>query len=301
MFDAGSSAGRGAPKTKMNNRPQKTASSLSDDDSELLSAYLDNELSAAERVNLERRLGADPGLQAELEDLRAVGVVLKSLDPLPPPRSFTLDPAQVARPRPFFPLTWFMQLGSGLAGLALVLLASIQLLAAGVGGAAPLPAAAPMAAATAAPAMGAPEAASEMRMQSAETTEAAGVSAFAEPTAAPAAGAAESAPAPAPTPAPSIAADQAPAGGAPAGGEMDGPTSNSPAPAQPPAGGASVDTMEGAGSAASGTAAKEEPQAPASAPAPRPAGLSAPILTMALGLALLAVAIGWNVVSRRRA
>lgn len=260
----------------MNNRPQKSTSSLSDDEIELLSAYLDNELSAAERVNLERRLGADPGLQAELEDLRAVGAALKSLDPLPPPRSFTLDPAQVARPRPFFPLTWFMQLGSGLAGLALVLLASVQLLAGGLGGAVPVPAAAPMAAATAAPAMGAP-AASEMRMQSAEATGAAGASAFAEP-----------------TPAPTMAADQAPAGGAPAGGEMNGPASNSPAPAQPPAGG---DTMEGAGAAPGGTAAKEEPEAP---PAARPAGLSAPMLTMTLGLALLVLAVGWNIASRRR-
>lgn len=308
----------------MNNSPQTRANSASDDDLEQLSAYLDNQLSAAERVNLERRLGVDPGLQAELEDLRAVSAALRSLDSVTPPRSFALDPAQVARPRRFFPVTWFMQLGSGLAGLALVLLASMQLLAAGFGGSAPVPAAAPMAAATLAPmaAEAGPLANSEMRLQATEVA--------AAPTAAPAAEsvpvpAATSAPATASeapaaqaaaaTPAPTMAAasapaaaDQAPAAGAPAGGEAGGPASNSSVPAAPPSGGAggapSIDATIGATqdagyAAGAAPAPREQPEAP-QVQAAEPSGIVGPGFTLALGFALLAFAIGWNLASRRR-
>lgn len=110
---------------------QSQYDNLPERDLELLSAYLDNQLTAAERVNLDRRLAAEPRLRAELEELRATTVLLRQLAPVPPPRSFTLDPTTVPRPRRFIPLVWFMQLGSGLAGLALVLLATVQLLAVG--------------------------------------------------------------------------------------------------------------------------------------------------------------------------
>ncbi|MGQ9927141.1 MAG: anti-sigma factor family protein [Chloroflexaceae bacterium] len=102
---------------------------LSDSDLELLSAYIDNALSVAERTNLERRLAADPRLRAELEELQATTQLLRQLAPVRPPRSFTLDPATAPRPAPAFRLSWFMQLGSGLVGLALVVLATVQLLA----------------------------------------------------------------------------------------------------------------------------------------------------------------------------
>lgn len=101
----------------------------SESDLELLSGYLDNQLSVSERVTLERRLGDEPQLRAELEDLRATVGVLRDLDPVRSPRSFTLDPA--AAPRRAAPLfggfARLFQFGSGFAGLALVLLASVQL------------------------------------------------------------------------------------------------------------------------------------------------------------------------------
>ncbi|MCS6880497.1 MAG: hypothetical protein RMK84_13940 [Oscillochloridaceae bacterium] len=118
---------------------------LSDSDLELLSAYIDNALSPAERANLERRLAADPRLRAELEELQTTTRLLRQLEPVRPPRSFTLDPATAPRPAPAFPLNWFMQLGSGLAGLALVLLATIQIVASTSGVAGVAPAAAPAA------------------------------------------------------------------------------------------------------------------------------------------------------------
>lgn len=135
---------------------QPSANNLSDSDLELLSAYIDDALSVAERVNLERRLAADPRLRAELEELQATTRLLRRLAPVRPPRSFTLDPATAPRPAPAFRFNRFMQLGSGLAGLALVVLATFQLLssapgAVGVAPAAPAPAAievAPMGAQT---------------------------------------------------------------------------------------------------------------------------------------------------------
>ena len=46
---------------------------------ELLSAYLDGELNAAERADVERLLAADPAARQLLDDLRALGVTLQAL------------------------------------------------------------------------------------------------------------------------------------------------------------------------------------------------------------------------------
>lgn len=104
---------------------------LSEHDELLLSAYLDQQLTVAERVNLERRLEREPVLKAELEALRATVTRLRELETLVPPRSFTLDPATTIRPKFAWPLAWVMQFGSGLAGLLLVVFASVQLLGMG--------------------------------------------------------------------------------------------------------------------------------------------------------------------------
>ena len=110
------------------NTSQPQMYNLPDSDLELLSGYIDNRLGGSEQATLERRLGADPRLRAELEDLRATTTLLRELDPLPLPRSFTLDRATAPRRRSFLSLAWVMQLGGGLAGLALVLMASLQML-----------------------------------------------------------------------------------------------------------------------------------------------------------------------------
>ncbi|WP_129670896.1 anti-sigma factor [Candidatus Chloroploca sp. Khr17] len=104
---------------------------LSEHDELLLSAYLDQQLTVAERVNLERRLEREPPLKAELEALRATVASLRELETVVPPRSFTLDPATTVRPRFAWPLAWVMQFGSGLVGLLLVVFASVQLLGMG--------------------------------------------------------------------------------------------------------------------------------------------------------------------------
>lgn len=69
---------------------------LNDEDMELLSAYIDGQLPATERAALEVRLGAEAALRLALDELRATVTALRTLEPVRPPRSFTLDPAQVA-------------------------------------------------------------------------------------------------------------------------------------------------------------------------------------------------------------
>jgi hypothetical protein len=98
---------------------------LNDGDIELLSAYIDNQLAAGERGALEERLRLDPRLQAALEELRGTVAVLREIEPLPLPRSFTLDPAAFAR-RPS-PLFGWLRLGATLASLLLAMTFAVDL------------------------------------------------------------------------------------------------------------------------------------------------------------------------------
>lgn len=65
-------------------------------DIELLSAYIDGELSEMERAALEARLDREPMLQQELESLTTVVEAVRSLPPLEAPRNFTLTPEMIA-------------------------------------------------------------------------------------------------------------------------------------------------------------------------------------------------------------
>jgi len=67
---------------------------------ELLSAYLDGELSAGERARLEAQLVADPALQAELDALRQTVALMRALPLVPSPRNFILPQTTPSRPRP---------------------------------------------------------------------------------------------------------------------------------------------------------------------------------------------------------
>ena len=67
---------------------------------ELLSAYLDGQLSAEEQVRLEARLASDPALQADLETLRHTVALVRGLPPVPVPRNFILPREAATRPRP---------------------------------------------------------------------------------------------------------------------------------------------------------------------------------------------------------
>ncbi len=241
---------------------QSQFDNLPERDLELLSAYLDNQLTVAERVNLDRRLEAEPRLRAELEELRATTALLRQLAPVRPPRSFTLDPATAPRPRRFFPITWFMQLGSGLAGLALVLLATVQLLAVGSIGVEMAPDAAP---APAALESGAPTVAT--MAESAPKT-----SGATAPEATPAADQAATQPPPTPMAGNAGSTTQSGAGGPPA--------------------------IDRTGDALPGGAERQATPFEAPATAAQPGGFPAG-LTLALGLVLIALAVAWHLASRR--
>lgn len=266
-------------------------------DFELLSAYLDNQLSVSERVTLERRLGDEPQLRTELEDLRATVGVLRDLEPARPPRSFTLDPATA--PRRAAPLLgglarWF-QFGSGFAGLALVLLASVQIffgarasavflevnsgLSGGPMASAPMSAAAP----TEAPFLA--QATAPAALESAPAAAAAPTEAPAAPAAAGAAAAPTAAPLP--TFDPAAAAMVAPTA-APAANNRQStePAAESVADGQPTA--LAYDQ---------GDPAANQPASPAAKAAP--AFQVTPPLLLGVGIALIAVAGGFALYRRR--
>ncbi|MFQ3646590.1 MAG: hypothetical protein SNJ80_06625 [Anaerolinea sp.] len=73
---------------------------LTDIDYELLSAYLDEMLSADERAALEARLRAEPELRAALDDLRVVQQAVASLPVMPAPRDFRLTQDMIASSQP---------------------------------------------------------------------------------------------------------------------------------------------------------------------------------------------------------
>jgi hypothetical protein len=66
-------------------------------DWETLSAYLDDQLSASERNELENRLGKNPELSQGLEELRSTRKILRSLPKLRAPRNFTLTPSMAGQ------------------------------------------------------------------------------------------------------------------------------------------------------------------------------------------------------------
>lgn len=70
---------------------------------ELLSAYLDGELSAERQARLEAQLAASPVLQADLEALRRTVALVGDLPEVPVRRNFILPRAAMAVPRPAAP------------------------------------------------------------------------------------------------------------------------------------------------------------------------------------------------------
>ncbi len=100
----------------------------SDRDLELLSAYLDGELTHREKEQLEQRLARENALRAVLDDLRGTVALVGDLPRLKAPRNFTLDPAVYGRPlrHRLFTLKSALQLSGALgaaASIALIMLA----------------------------------------------------------------------------------------------------------------------------------------------------------------------------------
>ncbi|RLC91514.1 MAG: hypothetical protein DRI77_13755 [Chloroflexi bacterium] len=121
---------------------------------EMLSAYVDGQLSAGERVRLEAQLAADSALQAELEALRHTVALVRDLPPVPLPRNFILPQEMktsvAARPRPARRVrprrAWAAPLltaATVVVSLFFVVVLAGDLLLSGIGGQAFAPAAAP--------------------------------------------------------------------------------------------------------------------------------------------------------------
>lgn len=118
---------------------------------ELLSAYLDGQLGARERVGLEARLAADPALRAELERLRRTVALVHALPCVPVPRNFILPQAAAARPQPVRAVrprrAWAAPLltaATAVVSLACVAVLAADLLLVNMRGMAFAPAAAPL-------------------------------------------------------------------------------------------------------------------------------------------------------------
>lgn len=99
---------------------------LTPEDFELLSAYLDEALSARQREALEARLAASAELRAQLDELRAMRALLRNAPVLKPPRDFRLDPAAHAR------RVWWARLGTLRLTSALSAAAAVLLIALGI-------------------------------------------------------------------------------------------------------------------------------------------------------------------------
>lgn len=78
-------------------------------DDELLSAWLDGQLSRAERDAVEAAIAADPAARAQATDLRATVALLRGLPQPAPRRTFILTPEQGAAIRPAR-VTWITRL-----------------------------------------------------------------------------------------------------------------------------------------------------------------------------------------------
>ncbi len=230
---------------------------LNDADLELLSAYIDRRLGDGERAALERRLNLEPALRGVLDDLRATVALLHDLEPLKPPRSFTIA-APAAAPRRIWSFPW-PAIGSALVALVCLLTFGYALIRSSGGStaSAPAPAALQEAAAPTAAAAGGAAPNSAMRQGPAAAAPTAAPAAeapmaAAAPTTVPAAPTPMAAQAEAPTAAPAAeASTAAPAAAAPLAAEAATPT---PAPTMMAASGA-------------GAIATERPAAPTLPPA----------------------------------
>lgn len=97
---------------------------LSTHDWEILSAYLDGELTSQEQTRLEHSLQQRIDLQQALDELRRTRIILRSAARVRAPRNFSLTPAMVGELKPSRKLSFSfnaLRLSSALASILLVL------------------------------------------------------------------------------------------------------------------------------------------------------------------------------------
>jgi len=94
---------------------------------QLLSAYLDDQVSSDERIQVERKLESDDAFRQAMLSMQKTRLVLRSMPRRKVPRNFTLTPDMVPARRTFqlFPLLRF---SSAFAAIAAVVLFAVQLL-----------------------------------------------------------------------------------------------------------------------------------------------------------------------------
>jgi hypothetical protein len=100
---------------------QDMSSQLTPRDFEILSTYLDGQLTGSERTRLESRLQVETELQTTLEEMRRTRSILRAAPTLRAPRNYTLKPdmVKVHRQVPrFYPV---LRLASALASILFVL------------------------------------------------------------------------------------------------------------------------------------------------------------------------------------
>ena len=88
-------------------------------DDELLSAYLDGQVTPAERGAVDAALAADPATRARAADLRATVALLRALPQPAPRRTFILTPEQAVAIRPVR-VPWLARLFPAVAALSAV-------------------------------------------------------------------------------------------------------------------------------------------------------------------------------------
>jgi hypothetical protein len=104
----------------------KKSDSLSSQDIERLSAYLDGDLTPREREALEARLRTEADLRHRLEELRHTIAQLKGLPMVRAPRNFTLTPKMVGQKPGRQPLFNFFRFASAIAAVALVIVVGLD-------------------------------------------------------------------------------------------------------------------------------------------------------------------------------
>ena len=97
-------------------------------DIELLSSYLDGQLSPSESTRLESRLASDPELDAAFNDLRAARGILRKMPSRKAPRNFTLT-RQMVGLKPPLPRSYsFFRFSTAFATILLTLTFAVNLL-----------------------------------------------------------------------------------------------------------------------------------------------------------------------------